>query len=355
MQALAQDTVYCPGLDTDIANYVKRCAICTQHKASPPAQPMLPWDIPNSLWQEIAADYFHHSCRDYLVIASLFSKYPLLYCISTHSAQSLVQRLNDIIAQYGPSILHTDNRPPFTAEEFKRFLQRQSIDHITSSPTSIVQWFHRATGGDAKDCTQHCQGCQNITWNPPTWTAIHTNSTKHAITQGNTPQLYHPVAMQALNASGYGNGLDYLIAKKLILKKKFQQVPRCTTPVDPRPWPGSIIPLTADQQSYIPRTIIDRASTPQSYMINGQGKVVPQIQGAHSSTTTGHLQSFHSPAAGKPKTFMHPKPNPISKQKALPQPQNTVPHTPNQQNVISLFPIHSDLPGLTTNHHPASL
>ena len=40
-----------------------------------------------------------------------------------------------------PNILYTDNSPLFTAEEFERFLQRQCIDHITSS-----LHFHRSSG-----------------------------------------------------------------------------------------------------------------------------------------------------------------------------------------------------------------
>ena len=101
---------------------------------------MFPWDISNGLWELIAADYFHHSGKDNLLIANLFSKYPFLFHISSKSAQSLVQRLNDIIAQYSPpNVLYTSNGPPFMAEEFRKLLQRQSIDHIISSHTSITQ------------------------------------------------------------------------------------------------------------------------------------------------------------------------------------------------------------------------
>ena len=45
---------------TDLASMLtllimsRGCTICTKHKASPPAQAILPQDIPNGLWQEIA-------------------------------------------------------------------------------------------------------------------------------------------------------------------------------------------------------------------------------------------------------------------------------------------------------------
>ena len=48
------------------------------HKASPLAQPMLPQDIPDSLWQEIATNYFHHKGKVHLLVYNLFSTYPFL-------------------------------------------------------------------------------------------------------------------------------------------------------------------------------------------------------------------------------------------------------------------------------------
>ena len=42
MQAQVREAVYWPGIDAAIADYVNQCTMCTKHKASPPAQPMLP-------------------------------------------------------------------------------------------------------------------------------------------------------------------------------------------------------------------------------------------------------------------------------------------------------------------------
>ena len=47
MQAQAREAVYWPGIDSDISDYVSQCTICTKHKASLPAQPMLLRDIPD--------------------------------------------------------------------------------------------------------------------------------------------------------------------------------------------------------------------------------------------------------------------------------------------------------------------
>ena len=41
MQAQARESAYWPGIDADIADYVSQCTICTKHKASLSARPML--------------------------------------------------------------------------------------------------------------------------------------------------------------------------------------------------------------------------------------------------------------------------------------------------------------------------
>ena len=130
MQAEVREAVYWPSISADIADYVCRCTICTKHKAS---QPMLPQDIPDSPWQEIAADYFHQRSKEYLLICNLLSKYPFLFRISSKSTYSLSQKLQGLIFQYGPcSHIYTDNSPPFMSDEFTQFLQWQHIDHTTS-------------------------------------------------------------------------------------------------------------------------------------------------------------------------------------------------------------------------------
>ena len=105
--------------------------MCTKHKASPPAQPMLPWDIPDGPWQEITTDYLTHKGREYLLVCDLFSKYPFIYKVST---KSLCVCLHELISQFGPpSLLYMDNGLPFASDEHAQFLQHHHIDHITSS------------------------------------------------------------------------------------------------------------------------------------------------------------------------------------------------------------------------------
>ena len=135
MRHLSQHTIYWPSLDADIADYVNRCKTCTQHKAKQAVQPMLPRDVPDSPWQELAADFFMHNHKEYLLIADTFSKYPFVYQISSKTAESINKKLQNLISQYGPpKRFFSDNGPPFSSKAFQKFLASHYIDHITSSP-----------------------------------------------------------------------------------------------------------------------------------------------------------------------------------------------------------------------------
>ena len=101
MRHLSQHAVYWPGLDADIANYVNHCKTCTQHKAKQAVQPMLPRDVPDSPWQELAADFFTHNHKEYLLIVDTFSKYPFIYQTSSKTAESITKKLQNLISQYG--------------------------------------------------------------------------------------------------------------------------------------------------------------------------------------------------------------------------------------------------------------
>ena len=48
MQHRARATIYWPGIEADIVEYVKCCETCIQHKATQHIQPMIPRDVPEA-------------------------------------------------------------------------------------------------------------------------------------------------------------------------------------------------------------------------------------------------------------------------------------------------------------------
>ena len=109
-------------MDVDITDYVKHHEVCTTHKATQAIEPLLPRDIPEGPWQDLAADFFHHNNVEYLLIADSFSKYLFLYKISSKAADPVIKKIKSLISQYGPLKRPTaDNGPPFSSKAFKTF------------------------------------------------------------------------------------------------------------------------------------------------------------------------------------------------------------------------------------------
>ena len=96
---------------------------------------MLHRDVPDSLWQDLAADFFTYNHKEYFLITDTFSKYPFIYQTSSKSPKSIIKKLQNLISQYGPpKRFFSDNGPPFSLETLQKFLTTQYIGHITSSP-----------------------------------------------------------------------------------------------------------------------------------------------------------------------------------------------------------------------------
>ena len=69
--------------------------------------------------------------------------------MSSITASATIQCLRNIFAQFGiPENVVSDNGPTFTSMEFKQFLQRNGVRHITSPP------YHPASNGLAERAVQ---------------------------------------------------------------------------------------------------------------------------------------------------------------------------------------------------------
>ena len=91
MQHLMRDTVYWPGMNTDIAKLIKRC---THFKATQAVQLVLARDIPKGPWQDLVANFFKHKNAEYLIITDIFSKYPFIFNTTPNQQTPSYRSLN---------------------------------------------------------------------------------------------------------------------------------------------------------------------------------------------------------------------------------------------------------------------
>jgi transposase InsO family protein len=85
----------------------------------------------------------------FLVLIDSHSKWIETFCTSTASSAAVIEELRTVFAQFGlPDTIVTDNGSCFVSDEFKVFLRKNGVHHITSAP------YHPATNGLAERAVQ---------------------------------------------------------------------------------------------------------------------------------------------------------------------------------------------------------
>ena len=225
MQQNAKTTVYWKGIDADCKDYAQRCPICIQHAAARTKSPMRVRDVPDGPWIEIAADFFHQNGNTYLLIADTFSKFPFMFKMQTTTATAVINRFEEIFSHYRvPRSLLTDNGSPFNSNEFRQYLHRRGIYHITSSPMypqsngfieryvkKMKEWLIKSKQQNYT-IPQVLEVVRNlpIGRNQPTPCEI-----LHNRVTGRPGQPAHPIDMEAVR--------NYLIESKILQKQQYDR------------------------------------------------------------------------------------------------------------------------------------
>ena len=150
MKALARSFVWWPGLHDDLENKVKGCEPCQLVQKSPAVASLHPWEWPAKPWRRVHLDHAGPFMgKLFLVLVDAPSKWLEVVIVSSTSAQVTIKALRKIFATHRiPEMLVSDNSTAFTSVEFKTFVKRNNIRHVTSSP------YNPSTNGLAERAVQ---------------------------------------------------------------------------------------------------------------------------------------------------------------------------------------------------------
>lgn len=138
----ARETVYWPGLNGQISEMIKRCAVCAAIQPSQPKEPMLPHEIPSIPWLKVGMDLFELKGQDYLVMTDYTSNWFEVAEMKRITAASLIHECRVQFARHGvPQQVVTDSGTQFTSAEFKSFAEKWNFEIISSSPH-----YHQSNG-----------------------------------------------------------------------------------------------------------------------------------------------------------------------------------------------------------------
>ena len=62
----ARETVYWPGLNVDIREYISKCEVCCTYQRNQQKEPLISHEIPHRPWEKVACYILHFDEKDYL-------------------------------------------------------------------------------------------------------------------------------------------------------------------------------------------------------------------------------------------------------------------------------------------------
>ena len=141
MKSLARSYVWWPKMDTNLEEKVKSCATCQSHQKSPPCSPSHPSEWLGRPWSRMHVDYAGPFMgKMFLLIIDAHSKWMDIHCVNSATSSVTIDKMRSTFASHGlPEIVGTENWFNFVSSEFKSFLQKNGIKHITSALATQVQ------------------------------------------------------------------------------------------------------------------------------------------------------------------------------------------------------------------------
>ncbi len=143
MKALARSYVWWPKLDQDVERLVKICGTCQEHRNVPAVAPLHPWNWPDKPWQRLHVDYAGPFMgKMFFVLIDAHSKWMDVYPVNSATSATTIECLRNSFSNHGlPELIVSDNGTCFISAEFKEFLHKNGVRHVTSAP------YHASSNG----------------------------------------------------------------------------------------------------------------------------------------------------------------------------------------------------------------
>ena len=137
-QRRARETVYWPGITSDISNTVASCGPCAERSPSNPKETMKSDPRPGRAFEQTAADLFDYGGRTYIAYVDRYSGWPCVHMwSSTPTSSKVIEQMRKWFVDLGiPLRVRSDGGPQFDSAEYREFLEKWGVNPPgLSSPT----------------------------------------------------------------------------------------------------------------------------------------------------------------------------------------------------------------------------
>ncbi|XP_053376976.1 uncharacterized protein K02A2.6-like [Mercenaria mercenaria] len=133
-----RNTVYWPGMDSQVEREVKKCHSCQLVGQPEKPEPVSRTKLPEGPWQHLSIDLmgpFPNSGDYVFVVVDYFSRWFEVDIMKSITSSKIIESLDKMFVTYGlPISIRSDNAPNFKSEEFEDYLREHAIEHLTSTP-----------------------------------------------------------------------------------------------------------------------------------------------------------------------------------------------------------------------------
>ncbi|XP_062620753.1 uncharacterized protein K02A2.6-like [Saccostrea cucullata] len=150
MKSLARSYVWWPNMDSELERCVRECEDCQVNMKNPALAPLHPWEYPSKPWSRLHIDFAGPFMDNmYFVIMDAYSKWLEVIVMKNITTRTTIDKLRSVFATHGlPEVIVSDNGPSFTSKEFEKFIAKNGIRHIKTSP------YHPSSNGCAERAVQ---------------------------------------------------------------------------------------------------------------------------------------------------------------------------------------------------------
>ena len=136
-KALLREKIWFPGIDELAHKTLESCIACQAVGKPAPPEPLHLQEIPKGPWKKLHIGFYGPlpSGEYLLLVIDRYSRFPEVEIVRSTKATVVIPKLDKIFSVHGiPELVKTDNGPPFSGEEFDRYVKTLGIKYEPSIP-----------------------------------------------------------------------------------------------------------------------------------------------------------------------------------------------------------------------------